>query len=195
MCTGQRSLLARFLAGASWCSCASKQALPVSDPLVSACSKVHEAILFSSLYAADISSRRLWRDEELYARARRNAEAYALIGILERFNESMHLLATNVFAQHSVSKHGDIELESRSKMTSADIGMKGIAHRPRLRNSLESCISRNQLPASDIPTRAQEDQVAWLLKADVELYRELDKRLLKQLQASSKTLSSRPSPL
>ena len=144
---GQRSLLTRFLAGASWCSC-----------------------------AADLLRRRKWSSAQMRRRALRNAAQYAFIGILERYNESMHLLRRSMGA-------GALGVRHMRDLAHADSAPPVAAHMSgHLRsNSLKACVSQEGIPSSDFPTTKQRAEVFELLRDDVQLYLELEHRLLRQL--------------
>ncbi len=137
---GRQTLLTRFLAGASWCSC-----------------------------SADRLGRRQWSIHELRRRARRNAAAYAFIGVLERYNESMHVLRQLLAVDGIWQTHRKHE--------------QALVHTSARSNTLNSCVSPAHVPSSDMPTVEQRADVLELLHEDVQLYHELERRLLQMLEA------------
>ena len=142
---GQRTVLTRFLAGASWCSC-----------------------------SADLHERRLWSAAELRRRARRNAATYLLIGVLERYNESMRLLERKLDDRGGRSGRQQQQQQQQQRA----IGRVAASARS---NALDACISQGDVPPSDLPTDAQRSAVLELLREDVDLYHELEQRLLREL--------------
>ena len=174
---GLRTLLTRFLAGASWCSCPAETSTAAAAARSSSGSGGGGSSGSGGGSSSGGSSSSSHEIRELRRRARANAATYALIGSLERFNGSMSLL----------SRLLDKAFAPRRSISPMGRSTYGTGHHRELAasNALEDCgVRREALPAADLPTEAQRAEVTRLLAEDIALYEELDRALAERLRAA-----------
>ena len=171
----RRTMLLRFLAGSSWCSCSPyrgllRGALPSGGNVTTASAAADNAAANAAANAnSSLDGRGSLRStetigqvddsrdlERLRRRARRGARQYAVIGVLERPAETELLLRDALGWPHLRLEH----------------------HNP-------SCVGKS--PREDEPTAEQQAEVAMLLREEQLVYDEIVRRFERQIAALNAT--------